>query len=35
MVEYLGKDVYILEGDYKNIKITTKNDLDVARAYLK
>ena len=34
MLEELGKDVYILEGDYKNIKITTQNDLDVAKLYL-
>lgn len=35
MLEHLGYDVYILEGDYKNIKITTKNDIEVAKAYLK
>src|SRR5574344_2099973 len=34
MVEAMGKDVYIVEGDYKNIKITTKNDLEVAKTYL-
>lgn len=34
MLEYLGYDVYILEGDYKNIKITTQSDIDVAKAYL-
>lgn len=34
MLEYLGYDVYILEGDYKNIKITTKNDIEIAKAYL-
>lgn len=34
MLEHLGYDVYILEGDYKNIKITTKSDIEVAKAYL-
>lgn len=35
MVEAIENDVYILENDYKNIKITTKNDLDIAKIYLK
>lgn len=35
MLEVLGFDVYILDGSYKNIKITTKNDIDVAEIYLK
>lgn len=35
MLEKLGYDVYILEGDYKNIKITTQNDIDIASIYLK
>lgn len=34
MLEFLGQDVYILEGDYKNIKITTFNDIELARLYL-
>lgn len=34
MVEAMGKDVYILEGDYKNIKITTKSDLEIAKIFL-
>lgn len=34
MLEFLGYDVYILEGDYKNIKITTKNDIAIAEAYM-
>jgi 2-C-methyl-D-erythritol 4-phosphate cytidylyltransferase len=33
MLEYLGRDVYILEGDYRNIKITTKSDIDIAKVY--
>lgn len=34
MLEYLGEGVYVLEGDYKNIKITTQSDLDIAKIYL-
>lgn len=34
MLEHLGYDAYILEGDYKNIKITTKNDIEIANTYL-
>lgn len=34
MIEYLGQEVYIVEGDYKNIKITTQNDLEIAKIYL-
>lgn len=34
MVEALGYDVYMVEGDYKNIKVTTKPDLTIARVYL-
>lgn len=35
MLEELGVDVYILNGSYKNIKITTQNDIDVAKVYIK
>ncbi|MBD5401452.1 2-C-methyl-D-erythritol 4-phosphate cytidylyltransferase [bacterium] len=35
MVEALCKDVYIVEGDYRNIKVTTKSDLALAQIYLK
>ena len=35
MLEELGYDVYILNGSYKNIKITTLNDVDIASVYLK
>lgn len=35
MLEELGYDVYILNGSYKNIKITTQNDIDVAKVYIK
>ena len=34
MLEALGYDVYILDGSYKNIKITTKSDIDIAKVYL-
>lgn len=34
MVEFLGKEVYIVNGDYKNIKVTTKSDLALAKIYL-
>lgn len=34
MLEFLGEDVYILNGSYKNIKITTQNDIEVAKIYL-
>lgn len=35
MAEHLGIDVYMIDGDYKNIKITTPNDIAIAREYLK
>lgn len=35
MLEFLNNDVYVLEGDYRNIKITTQSDLDIAKIYLK
>lgn len=34
LVEHLGKPVYIVEGSYENIKITTPNDIAVAKRYL-
>ncbi|CDE89729.1 2-C-methyl-D-erythritol 4-phosphate cytidylyltransferase [Clostridium sp. CAG:729] len=34
MLEELGETVYILNGSYKNIKITTQNDIDIAKTYL-
>ena len=34
MAEHLGINVYMVEGDYKNIKITTANDIYIANAYL-
>lgn len=34
MLEFMNKDVHILEGDYKNIKITTRYELEIARIFL-
>lgn len=34
MLEELGQTVYILNRSYKNIKITTQNDIDIAKIYL-
>lgn len=34
MLEFLGYDVYVLEGDYKNLKVTTQSDIDIAKIYL-
>lgn len=34
MIEKLGKPVYIIDGSYKNIKITTKSDIALAKIYL-
>ena len=34
MVEASGVDVYIVEGDYRNIKVTTRADLALAEVYL-
>lgn len=31
MLEALGEDVYVVEGDYSNLKITTKKDLFLAQ----
>lgn len=34
LVERLGEKVYIVESDYRNIKLTTPEDMVVARAFL-
>ena len=34
LVEETGREVKIVEGDYKNIKITTPEDIAVAEAML-
>lgn len=33
LVEQLGEPVYIVEGSYKNIKITTQSDIALAKIY--
>ncbi len=35
MLEALGEIVYILDGSYKNIKITTQTDIEIAKIFLK
>ena len=35
LVEAIGNRVYIVDSDYKNIKITTPEDLILAEIYLK
>ena len=34
LVERMGKDVFVVPGDLKNIKITTKEDLKIAEALI-
>ncbi len=34
MVEYFGSPVFLTKGDYKNIKITTLEDLKIAEAFI-
>lgn len=34
MIE-LGKELYLCEGSPKNIKLTTKDDFEIFKAYLK
>lgn len=35
IIDFLKKDVFLFDGDYKNIKITTPEDLILAEAFLK
>ena len=35
MVEIIGNDVYIVNGDPKNIKITTRSDIEFVKEFLK
>lgn len=35
MLEVLGEKVYILDGSYKNIKITTQIDIEIAKIFLR
>ncbi len=32
--EYFGKEITLIDGDYKNIKITTPEDLLIAKQFL-
>lgn len=34
MIEALGEDVYVVDGSYRNIKITTQSDIELAKVYL-
>ena len=34
MLEELGETVYIIDGSYRNIKITTQSDIELAKVYL-
>lgn len=34
LIESMGKKVYISQGDYKNIKITTTEDIKIAEAFM-
>lgn len=35
MIEALGYEVYIVDGSYNNIKITTQSDIELAKIFLK
>ena len=35
LVEHLGHPVSIIKGDYRNIKITTVEDLEMAKMFIK
>lgn len=35
VVEHFGKTIHLMEGDYKNIKITSPEDLEIAEIFLK
>jgi len=34
MLESLGYKVFVVDGEYKNIKLTTKDDLYLIKSYL-
>ena len=34
-VERLGKEIYLTDGSYENIKITTPEDLEIAEVFLR
>lgn len=35
LMEYFGKKIVLVEGSYKNIKITTKSDIEIAKVFMK
>lgn len=35
VVEHFGKAIHLMEGDYKNIKITSPEDMEIAEIFLK
>ncbi|MCF8325627.1 MAG: 2-C-methyl-D-erythritol 4-phosphate cytidylyltransferase [Leadbetterella sp.] len=35
VVEHFGKAIHLMEGDYKNIKITSPEDMEIAEVFLK
>lgn len=35
VAEHAGMEIHLIEGDYKNIKITTPEDLEIAEAFIK
>lgn len=35
VVEQFGKTIYLMDGDYKNIKITSPEDMEIAEIFLK
>lgn len=35
VVEQFGKAIYLIDGDYKNIKITSPEDMEIAEIFLK
>lgn len=35
VVEHFGKTIYLMAGDYKNIKITSPEDMEIAEIFLK
>lgn len=34
MLEEMGEEVYVIDGSYRNIKITTQSDIELAKVYL-
>ncbi len=34
MLEEMGETVYVIDGSYRNIKITTQSDIELAKVYL-